>query len=187
MQVIEPNWISLLWFAVFATIGTVALLIVAGMFPLRASPRSGTSTMLVFGNAILLAALLTGTGLYGYAELRWSTLVVVGGLVVLFLAGAWLVAAPFALRFQHAGTPWTGATRMDMAVGGVLVVARRQHRTCRSGRRSDAGPGSACETRGAVLGKLVMNLCGECHAGENQAWSFADCRAGGGDSVLFST
>jgi cytochrome c oxidase assembly factor CtaG len=46
-----------------------------------------------------------------------------GGLVVLFLAGAWLVAAPFALRFQHAGTPWTGATRMDMAVGGVLVVA----------------------------------------------------------------
>lgn len=45
-----------------------------------------------------------------------------GGLVVLFLAGAWLVAAPFALRFQHAGAPWTGATRMDMAVGGVLAA-----------------------------------------------------------------
>jgi hypothetical protein len=87
MQAIEPNWISLLWFAAFATIGTVALLIVAGMFPLRASPRSGTSTMLVFGNAVLLAALLTGTGLYGYAELRWSTLVVVSGLVVLFAPG----------------------------------------------------------------------------------------------------
>jgi hypothetical protein len=87
MQAIEPNWISLLWFAAFATIGTVALLIVAGMFPLRARPRSGTSTMLVFGNAVLLAALLTGTGLYGYAELRWSTLVVVSGLVVLFAPG----------------------------------------------------------------------------------------------------
>jgi hypothetical protein len=45
------------------------------------------------------------------------------GLVVVFLAGAWLVAAPFALRFQHPGAGWTGATRMDMAVGGALAVA----------------------------------------------------------------
>jgi hypothetical protein len=90
MEAIEPNWISLLWFAAFATIGTVALLIVAGMFPLRArsgSAGSGASTLLVFGNSILLAALLTGTGLYGYAELRWSTLIVVAGLVVLFAPG----------------------------------------------------------------------------------------------------
>jgi hypothetical protein len=90
MQAIEPNWISLLWFVAFATIGTVALLIVAGMFPLRDRPNwvgSGTATLLVVGNAILLAALLTGTGLYGYAELRWSTLVVVAGLVVLFAPG----------------------------------------------------------------------------------------------------
>ena len=90
MQASEPNWISLLWFAAFATIGTVALLIVAGMFPLRGRPDtvgSSTATLLVVGNAILLAALLTGTGLYGYAELRWSTLVVVAGLVVLFAPG----------------------------------------------------------------------------------------------------
>ena len=46
-----------------------------------------------------------------------------GGLVVLFLVGAWLIAAPFALRFQHAGAGWTSATRMDMAVGGVLASA----------------------------------------------------------------
>jgi hypothetical protein len=90
MQAIEPNWISLLWFAAFATIGTVALLIVAGMFPLRDRPNwvgSGTATLLVVGNAILLAALLTGTGLYGFAELRWSTLLVVVGLAVLFAPG----------------------------------------------------------------------------------------------------
>ena len=90
MQAIEPNWISLLWFAAFATIGTVALLIVAGMFPLRARPDavgSSAATLLVVGNAILLATLLTGTGLYGYAELRWNTLVVVAGLVVLFAPG----------------------------------------------------------------------------------------------------
>jgi hypothetical protein len=46
-----------------------------------------------------------------------------GGLLIVFLAGAWLVAAPFALRFQHTGAPWTGATRMDMAVGGALAGA----------------------------------------------------------------
>ena len=90
MQAIEPNWISLLWFAAFATIGTVALLIVAGMFPLRSRPDSvgsDAATLLVVGNVILLAALLTGTGFYGYAELRWSTLVVVAGLVGLFAPG----------------------------------------------------------------------------------------------------
>jgi len=90
MDAIEPNWISLLWFAAFATVCTVAFLVVAGMFPLRSRPesvRSSVATLLVVGNAILLAALLTGTGLYGYTELRWSTLIVVAGLVVLFAPG----------------------------------------------------------------------------------------------------
>jgi hypothetical protein len=105
MQAIEPNWISLLWFAAFATIGTVALLIVAGMFPLRARPgsvRSGTATLLVFGNTVLLAALLTGTGLYGYAELRWSSLIVVAGLVLLFAPGLF-EAWPSSLRDGRTG------------------------------------------------------------------------------------
>jgi hypothetical protein len=90
MDAIEPHWISLLWFAGFATICTVAFLIVAGMFPLRSRPdsaRSGTAMLLTVGNAVLLTALLAGTGFYGYAELRWSTLVVVAGLVVLFAPG----------------------------------------------------------------------------------------------------
>lgn len=90
MQAIEPNWVSLLWFAAFATIGTIAFLVVAGMFPLRSRPeatRSNAATILVVGNGLLLSALLLGTGLYGYAELRWSTLIVVTGLVVLFAPG----------------------------------------------------------------------------------------------------
>ena len=44
-------------------------------------------------------------------------------LVVVFGAGGWLIAAPFVLRFQPAGARWTGATRMDVLVGGVLAVA----------------------------------------------------------------
>ena len=90
MDAIEPNWVSLLWFAGFATIGTVAFLTVSGMFPLRLRPdaaRSNATTLLVVGNGILLVALLMGTGLYGYAELKWSTLIVVTGLVVLFAPG----------------------------------------------------------------------------------------------------
>ena len=90
MDAIEPNWVSLLWFAGFATIGTVAFLTVSGMFPLRLRPdaaRSNAATLLVVGNGILLVALLMGTGLYGYAELKWSTLIVVTGLVVLFAPG----------------------------------------------------------------------------------------------------
>jgi hypothetical protein len=90
MAAIEPNWISLLWFAAFATICTLAFLVVAGMFPLRARPDAASSdaaTLLVAGNAVLLAALLMGTGFYGYIELRWSTLIVVAGLVILFAPG----------------------------------------------------------------------------------------------------
>ena len=105
MQAIEPNWVSLLWFAAFATIGTVALLVVAGMFPLRSRPeaaRSNAATMLVAGNGVLLFALLVGTGIYGFAELRWSTLIVVTGLVVLFAPGLFEVW-PSSLRDGSAG------------------------------------------------------------------------------------
>jgi len=44
------------------------------------------------------------------------------GLVIIFVTGAWLVAAPFAVRFQPAGAPWTGAARMDVAVGAALAA-----------------------------------------------------------------
>jgi hypothetical protein len=105
MDAIEPHWISLLWFTAFATTCAVAFLVVAGMFPLRSRPdsvKSGAATLLVVGNAVLLIVLLTGTGWYGYTELRWSTLIVVGGLVVLFAPGLF-EAWPLPLRDGTAG------------------------------------------------------------------------------------
>jgi hypothetical protein len=42
---------------------------------------------------------------------------------ILFLAGLWLVAAPFALRFQPPHAPWGGATRADVITGGLLAAA----------------------------------------------------------------
>ena len=105
MATIEPNWISLIWFAAFATICTVALLVVAGMFPLGSrsdQAKSGAATLLVVGNGLLLSALLVGTGFYGYAELRWSSLIVVTGLVVLFAPGLFEVW-PSSLRDGRTG------------------------------------------------------------------------------------
>jgi hypothetical protein len=116
MAAIEPNWISLIWFAAFATICVIAFLIVAGMFPLRSRPeaaRSGTATLLVVGNGVLLSALLVGTGLYGYAELKWSSLIVVTGLVVLFAPGLFEVW-PSSLRDGRTGL---------MLLVGVQILA----------------------------------------------------------------
>jgi hypothetical protein len=83
----------------------VAFLVVAGMFPLRSRPdsaRSSAATLLIVVNAVLLTALLRGTGLYGYAELRWSTLIVIAGLVVLFAPGLFEVW-PSSLRDGKTG------------------------------------------------------------------------------------
>jgi hypothetical protein len=46
-----------------------------------------------------------------------------GVLVLIFLAGLWLVVAPFALRFQHAHAGWAGATRADVITGAMLAIA----------------------------------------------------------------
>jgi hypothetical protein len=46
----------------------------------------------------------------------------VAGVLAVFAAGVWLVAAPFALRLQAAGVGWTGATRTDVFTGGVLAA-----------------------------------------------------------------
>jgi hypothetical protein len=45
------------------------------------------------------------------------------GVTLVFGAGLWLVAAPFALGYQRAGVAWTGATWTDVIAGGLLAVA----------------------------------------------------------------
>ena len=48
--------------------------------------------------------------------------IALGGLLLMAAAGAWLVAAPFAVRYQPAGAPWTGAALMDVAVGAIVAA-----------------------------------------------------------------
>jgi hypothetical protein len=47
----------------------------------------------------------------------------VAGVLAVFAAGVWLVAAPFALGYQLPGAGWTGATKTDVITGGLLAVA----------------------------------------------------------------
>jgi hypothetical protein len=116
MDAIEPHWVASLYFAAFATSCALAFLILAGMFPLRARPdgaRSALAALLVLANAALLAVLLIATCFYGYSELRWSTLIVVAGLVLLFAPGLFEVL-PMRLRDGRDGL---------VALAGVQALA----------------------------------------------------------------
>jgi hypothetical protein len=49
------------------------------------------------------------------------------GLVLLALAGAWLVAAPFVLGYhgagdQRRGAAWTASTRVDVSAGAAIAA-----------------------------------------------------------------
>jgi hypothetical protein len=48
--------------------------------------------------------------------------IALGGLLAMVAVGAWLIAAPFAVRYQPAGARWTGPARMDMAVGAIVAT-----------------------------------------------------------------
>jgi hypothetical protein len=45
------------------------------------------------------------------------------GVVAVFATGLWLIAAPFALGYQHPGAGWSGGTRTDVFTGGALAAA----------------------------------------------------------------
>ncbi|MFD1543800.1 hypothetical protein [Nonomuraea guangzhouensis] len=45
----------------------------------------------------------------------------VSALVVLFLAGLWLIAAPFAVGYQPRGAAYADATVNDLWLGGALA------------------------------------------------------------------
>jgi len=49
--------------------------------------------------------------------------IALGGLLAVLAAGAWLIAAPFVAHYQPASAPWSGAARMDVAVGAIVAAA----------------------------------------------------------------
>jgi hypothetical protein len=101
MNHLEPNVIGLSWFVPLWSVCCAAFFQLAGLYPLRANgARSGV--LLVLGNTALWLLLLAGTLAFAWTELRWTTIVVVAGLLFLFIPGL-LQAVPARLRDGRGG------------------------------------------------------------------------------------
>ncbi len=88
MDALEPNWQALSCFALAWTVCCFSFLVMTGFFPLSRRPAAlnrtgGLAITLVNGG--LLAAATTATIGFGYLELRWTSLVVVAGIIFLFV------------------------------------------------------------------------------------------------------
>jgi hypothetical protein len=84
---LEPNLIALSWFTLLWSVCCFGFLQLAGMYPLRAGGAGGARNpvLLVLGNTALWLALLAGTLAFASTQLRWTTIVVVAGLLFLFI------------------------------------------------------------------------------------------------------
>jgi hypothetical protein len=88
MQSIEPNGLALALFATTFAAGCLSFFTLTGMFPARARPApvaGHVGSLLVLLNMALLAILLGGVAFYAHETLRWTSIVVAGGLIFLFV------------------------------------------------------------------------------------------------------
>jgi hypothetical protein len=109
---LEPNIAALSWFALLWSVCCLAFFQLAGLYPLRARGEGGSPTVMVLGNTALSLALLAGTLVFAWSELRWSTIVVVAGILFLFIPGLFQ-AIPARLRDGRSG----------LAVAGLVLAA----------------------------------------------------------------
>jgi hypothetical protein len=108
---LEPNIAALSWFALLWSICCLTFFQLAGMYPLRAA-TARNALLLVLGNTALWLVLLAGTLAFAIAELRWTSIVVVAGLLFLFIPELFQ-AIPGRFRDGRAG----------LAVAGLVLIA----------------------------------------------------------------
>ena len=120
MNHLEPNIAALSWFTLLWSVCCLAFLQLAGLYPLRGRGEEGGSgpVLLVLGNTALWLALLAGTLAFAWVELRWSTIVVVAGILFLFIPELFQ-AIPARLRDGRIGLAVVGLVLM--ASLGVLI------------------------------------------------------------------
>lgn len=89
MNSIEPNVAALLWFTIAASISSIGFYVLSGAFPLRGRPdlKGPIGSLLASGGVGMLLLLIVATLVYGADNLRWTSLVIVMGLAILFAPG----------------------------------------------------------------------------------------------------
>jgi hypothetical protein len=111
---IEPNGVALMLFAATFAASCLSFFTLAGMFPARARPLPVTGHiggLLVILNLALLAVLLGGIALFAHETLRWTSIVVAGGLIFLFVPSIFQVI-PNGWRDSRGGLVFLGALQI---------------------------------------------------------------------------
>ena len=111
---IEPNGVALMLFAATFAASCVSFFTLAGMFPARARPlpvAGHIGSLLVLLNLALLAALLGGVALFAHETLRWTSVIVAGGLIFLFVPSIFQVI-PNGWRDSRGGLVFLGALQI---------------------------------------------------------------------------
>ena len=115
MAGIEPNGLGLLVFGAAFAVCCLGFFTVMGMFPLSARPAAlaGVPAIaLIVINLALVVLLALAAALFAHQSLRWTSAVVLGGLIFLFTPSA----------FQAVPDDWRDS-RAGLAVLGVIQVA----------------------------------------------------------------
>jgi hypothetical protein len=114
MSAIEPNGLALLLFAATFSACCLSFFTLTGMFPVRARPlpvAGHAGNLLVLFNLALLAMLLCGVALFAHETLRWTSVIVAGGLIFLFVPSIFEII-PNGWRDSRGGLVFLGALQL---------------------------------------------------------------------------
>lgn len=114
LREIEPNGLALVLFVATFAASCLSFFTLAGMFPARARPlpvAGLVGNLLVLLNLTLLLALLGGVALFAHETLRWTSVVVAGGLIFLFVPSVFEVI-PNGWRDSRGGLVVLGALQI---------------------------------------------------------------------------
>ncbi|MGA7809971.1 hypothetical protein [Bradyrhizobium sp.] len=115
---IEPNGLGLLVFGTAVAVGCLGFLTITGLFPLSARPASlagAPAIALIVVNLALVVLSALAALLFAHQALRWTSVVVLGGLIFLFAPAA-LQAVPDEWRDSRAGLAVLGMIQLAALV-----------------------------------------------------------------------
>ena len=85
MSGIEPNIQALAWFVALWSMCCLGFLQLAGLYPLRQPARPQMSNLIVLAATMLWIVTLAATLHFAVTELRWTTIIIVAGVLLLFV------------------------------------------------------------------------------------------------------